>query len=811
MEPIEENSLFQQFREENFDVKEFTTHSIHQGVGIAEQLLQLADGIASLDKHLREQVCAHYEDLLSQATAVETLEEVLRSMQMRIQALLSGVERLRLKVIDPYQKISSLTTKLSRLQAACDLLRSIARISNLSKRLHSQLQGGSKEIAKCAHTLSELGHLMEGMDLTGIGVVSKDQKAIREARKEIEQQARDMLNHGIELQNQAQVATALQVFHYLGILAPVVRQVTDDAQRCLEESARKALDLCSLSSSANTSETRGSTPGRAIMPTMGGAAAFKATLWNNVEKLTDQIYAQCSRIQHLQKVLSKKRDPVTHRPFGDELVQGEGISSGDFITATFWNAVTGLLTKEFVRAANDSTFVKQAFEEEYPKLLRLHSDLWRRLQQFSDCNGTSFQSSTSAREDDSAQPLTKRTFDPETALRATLAPFENAYLSRSLSRLFDPINLMFTSGEAPPIPDEVKAALRVVTSELNVASVDSRLAVTVARNVVKMIQLFVTKCEQTLSTDGEASQVIGPATRGQITNVTIIDLLDLYDKLITKILKQVHPNFPKEAVNVVNDSLSSVHDLMESAIQPLVSSVEDAIESIVLTMHDEDFSASVATTSDDRRELAQASSLPQCSLYMKELQNFVSRVQVDYFSQSKCIHFISDKTRGVAHRALELFVRHAALVRPLGEGGKRRLAADCAQMELCLSPLCPQMSELGKPYRMLRAFRPTLFQTPEHIVHSSAVGDTLPYSTVMHMLFSRAPPEIRSPNQTADWSLAHYSKWLDDHPSEADRLELIKGALESYVNSIRQRQDKEFAPIYPVMLKALQNAMQNVH
>ena len=30
-----------------------------------------------------------------------------------------------------------------------------------------------------------------------------------------------------------------------------------------------------------------------------------------------------------------------------------------------------------------SSFLKQAFEGEYPKLLRLYNDLWRRLQQFS--------------------------------------------------------------------------------------------------------------------------------------------------------------------------------------------------------------------------------------------------------------------------------------------------------------------------------------------------------------------------------------------------------------------------------------------
>jgi hypothetical protein len=54
---------------------------------------------------------------------------------------------------------------------------------------------------------------------------------------------------------------------------------------------------------------------------------------------------------------------------------------------------------------------------------------------------------------------------------------------------------------------------------------------------------------------------------------------------------------------------------------------------------------------------------------------------------------------------VELFVRHASLVRPLGDGGKMRLAADFAQMELAVAPLCRKVTDLGKPYRMLRAFR----------------------------------------------------------------------------------------------------------
>jgi hypothetical protein len=46
------------------------------------------------------------------------------------------------------------------IQETCDLLRRIIRILYLSKRLHSQLQGGAREITKAAQSLNELGKLV---------------------------------------------------------------------------------------------------------------------------------------------------------------------------------------------------------------------------------------------------------------------------------------------------------------------------------------------------------------------------------------------------------------------------------------------------------------------------------------------------------------------------------------------------------------------------------------------------------------------------------------------------------------------------
>ncbi|XP_035530581.1 conserved oligomeric Golgi complex subunit 5-like [Morone saxatilis] len=120
-------------------------------------------------------------------------------------------------------------------------------------------------------------------------------------------------------------------------------------------------------------------PGRAVLPTPGNTAAFRAALWTNLEKLMDQICAACRQVQHLQKVLMKKRDPVTHVCFIDEIIK----DGQPDILYTFWNDVTNTLSEEFHRATEASSFLKQAFEGEYPKLLRLYNELWRRLQQYS--------------------------------------------------------------------------------------------------------------------------------------------------------------------------------------------------------------------------------------------------------------------------------------------------------------------------------------------------------------------------------------------------------------------------------------------
>ncbi|XP_075868389.1 conserved oligomeric Golgi complex subunit 5 [Nelusetta ayraudi] len=794
-----EDECYSEFVADDFDVKTYTAQAIHHAV-IAEQLAKLAQGISQLDKELHSQVVARHEDLLSQATGIESLEGVLQMMQTRISALQAAIDRIRSKIVDPYNKIVARITQLARLQVACDLLRRIIRILYLSKRLQGQLQGGTREITKAAQSLNELDYLSQGVDLSGIEVIENDLLLISRARLEVENQAKRLLEQGMEIQNPTQVGTALQVFYNLGSLRETIGSVVGGYKATIQDNIARSLDIKGLTQPAHL---RGA-PGRAVLPTPGNTAAFRAALWTNLEKLMDQICSACKQVQHLQKVLMKKRDPVTHVCFIDEIIK----DGQPDILYTFWNDVTNTLSEEFHRATESSSFLKQAFEGEYPKLLRLYNELWRRLQQYSSDlqgglanpgGGLDASVDLAGAEMESQDLFThgKENYNPEKALKDSLQPYEAAYLSKSLSRLFDPINLVFPlGGHNPPSSDELDSIIKTISRQLNVASVDPNLSVAVAKNAAKTVQLFCVKSEQLLCTQGDASQVIGPLTEGQRRNVAVVNSLHRLQQAVTKVISGL-ASCPPATAEALSSSLEGVQALMTSAVQPLLLSVSDSIEAILITLHQEDFSGPLS--SPDRPDVP-------CSLYMRELQGFLSRVAADYFRHFQCVDFIYESTESVAQRAIELFVRHSGLLRPLGEGGKMRLAADFAQMELAVAPLCRRVSDLGKPYRMLRSFRPLLFQTSELVASSPAVGELIPYSTLLHFLFTRAPAELKSPHQAPEWSIARYSQWLDDHPSERDRLTLLRGALEAYVQSVRARQGKEFAPIYPIMLQLLQRA-----
>lgn len=733
---IENDDFFKQFFND-----ESKKNDINQILSVAQQINKLGQAIEILNTELQKQVLANHEDLLSQATWVEKLESVLSIMQLHVQSLLSAVERLRGKIIDPFNRIETQTVVLARLHETSDLLRRVARMQHLSKRLCSQMTNNMQgpDIIKAANSLHELEHLMMDTDLNGLDVIADDQQVVKSHRTTVQRIATHTLSQGLQTMDRTKVSTAVQVFQNLRIVNGAIDNVIDTALSEIEKIATESLDV---TLTTNQDLGKRAAPGRAAIPSPGSSGNLRTRIWENLERFfQDTLYTHCLQIELLQRILLEH-----HTKELDELSQ------------KFWNSVNCLLSKVLIERTQGSSFVKQALEGEYPKFLRIFLDLRKRLKERSQSIG-----------------IYKINHD-------ILLPFENAYLSRSVSRLLDPVHTMF-SGEGLPTQDEIDGLIRTITNELSVSLVDDGLSTVVARNVGKAIRLFCLKCEQGLLVGGEASQVIDSPTTVQQTNVSLANLLYYLSSQITRVIANLS-GLPSEGSSIISVALKEIDLLTKNILSPLLASINDAIESIILTMHDD------AEFRDPSSPLGKEIN---CSLYMRELQGFILRSVNTFLIPYKNQTVVAECCKSVASRCIELFVRHACLLRPLTDFGKAKLIIDFSQIEVAVALLC-RGGQLGsseqQQYRTLRALKALLPLNADEIVQKVLEGEGdcgVPPSLVLLHLFSIAPSELESPHQSTGWSVSRLSQWMDKHPNERDRLAFCSGSLERYQLTVRQQ------------------------
>ncbi|XP_003485731.2 conserved oligomeric Golgi complex subunit 5 isoform X1 [Bombus impatiens] len=749
-EDIENDEFFKQFSD-----GESKKGDINQMLSVAQQINKLGQAIEILNAELQKQVLANHEDLLSQASWVEKLEGVLSIMQLHVQSLLSAVERLRGKIIDPFNRIETQTIVLARLHETSDLLRRVARMQHLSKRLCSQMTNNMQgpDIIKAANSLHELEQLMMDTDLNGLDVIADDQQVVKSHRTTVQRIATHTLSQGLQTMDRAKVSTAVQVFQNLRVVNGAIDNVIDSALSEIEKIASESLDV---TLTTNQDLGKRAAPGRAAIPSPGSSGNLRTRIWENLERLfQDTLYTHCLQIELLQRILLEH-----HMKELDELSQ------------KFWDRVNTLLSKVLIERAQGSSFVKQALEGEYPKFLRIFLDLRKRLKE-------------------RLQSISIYKINHN-----VLLPFENAYLSRSVSRLLDQVHTMF-SGEGLPTQDEIDSLIRTVTNELSVSLVDDGLSTVVARNVGKAIRLFCLKCEQGLLVGGEASQVIDSPTTVQQTNVSLANLLYYLSSQVTRVIANLS-GLPCEGNSVISVALKEVDVLTKNILSPLLASISDAIESIILTMHDDaefrDLSSPIG------KEI-------NCSLYMRELQGFILRSVNTFLMPYKNQAVVAECCKSVASRCIELFVRHACILRPLTDFGRAKLIVDFSQIEIAVAPLC-RGGQLGsseqQQYRTLRALKALLPLSPDDIVQKVLGGEGecgIPSSLVLLHLFSTAPPELVSPHQSTSWSVGRLSQWMDKHPNERDRLAFCSGPLERYQLTVRQQNLPTFHPLFPLMKK----------
>eukprot|EP00038_Savillea_parva_P031824 m.90780 g.90780 ORF g.90780 m.90780 type:complete len:789 (+) comp9879_c0_seq1:321-2687(+) len=763
LEELHADELYSSFFEEAFDPSRFA-NAIIQGSSIAASLEQLSTGIGRLESELHTQVAARHGDLLQQATGIQHLEDVLKMISNRVASLAGSLERMQEKVQKPYTKIVARTTQLSRLQAACELLRRTLRYVHFLRRLQGQLRGGNREIAKAAHTLTELDSLTEGIDLTGIDVVDAEADWIANARLQVRESAEDMLQLSIDAHNQVQLGTALQVFRSLGILGDKVKEIVAHHLNTVNEASRALLN--------NPEFSDDGTP----------VAVRRANLWTGMDKLINLICTTTVKMRHLERVLSKKRDHTAKSSYLEELAadSADGVS----VVQLYWVHAMGEVKDAMSELGRVCPFIDSAFQNEYPKLLRLFTELCSRISQ-------------QGGPDQNVTPQEQQHQDIVACYEA-IAPFERAYLSHSLNRMFDPVQLVFTAGSrTPPSVDEVVNICKTMTKELQVISSDARLSVPMARNVARTAKLYFVKTETmidavALTTMGEATD--SATTANQLRNISLANRLDQLCKGLASIKSsQVGASLSDEGGGIIVDAIAQGHELLEvELLNPIFAAVTQYLEMALKEIRYEDYVAASPQGSAATEEW--------CSPFLQAFKTKVQHVQQSNLARLTCKDASGPRVLTLAGRLLDIFVRYACMISSISEDGKMRLASDLAQLELALAPLGCNLAEVGPSYRSLRALRQLLFHDETTIKPGDPTIAAMPVSAVLMHMFSRAPSEMRPPHTLRGWTLDAFSAWLDDH-TDKEATELVREALEVYASQVAARGDKQFHPVYPIMMQ----------
>ncbi|KAF5767210.1 putative oligomeric Golgi complex subunit 5 protein [Helianthus annuus] len=125
---------------------------------------------------------------------------------------------------------------------------------------------------------------------------------------------------GLEGFNQVEVRAGLQVFYNLGELRSTVDGLINKYKSQGVKSVSVVLDMKAISGGGGGFDGLGGIQRSGTLQ-IGSGGKAKEALWQRMGGCMDQLHSVVVAIWHLQRVLSKKRDPFTHVLLLDEVMQ----------------------------------------------------------------------------------------------------------------------------------------------------------------------------------------------------------------------------------------------------------------------------------------------------------------------------------------------------------------------------------------------------------------------------------------------------------------------------------------------------------
>lgn len=346
--------------------------------------------------------------------------------------------------------------------------------------------------------------------------------------------------------------------------------------------------------------------------------------------------------------------------------------------------------------------------------------------------------------------------------------------------------------------------MRLSSTALNAALVDDQLLELINNVVISCNKELTNRLEARVKLGTDSTQIFDVPNGGQLQNILICNLIHHHGQNLRRFVndvsakKQIQSSGGGGHFESLLKSLDGGNKLTRAIVQQLIDAIKVSLADILMSMHREPGINTNQSTAP--------------SLYMKELHDFIGRVWAAHLQPFADDEMKMECGKELASRCIELFIRNAAILRPLTQIGRNKLRIDGQFVEVAVKPLMMNgngVASVGRLYRTLRAFQSVIVMPIEELAVQNLDVDTpVPAYIILLMMFAYAGSDLISPHLTAGWTNEKLIKWLDGHKADRDRFELVSGALLKYRNDIRKKNLSQYDPVYPLISNCLEKAYQ---
>lgn len=603
------------------------------------------------------------------------------------------------------------------------------------------------DLARAAKLLAEIRAGAVGGALEGVEAAEAQEPWLQEREEGVRAAALALLARGLRESSQPDVGAALQVFFNLGDLQGAVQGVMADQATAVGRELDAAL---ARPRGVARGEGGGGAGGR------GGGGGSGEGVWAGLEAGARAARAAVRSVALLQAVLAKKRDPLSHTLFLEEAV----CSGAPPPAEQFWHVLCGAVAAKLNAVFHRASPVKEELVRNYLRLAALLEGLMDGVEQ-----------DALAGQGGGSTPRPAIPPGGREKMHRAAEVFQAGYLTRAFGHLNEAVSYTFGSRNVPNRA-ETRAMLARLLEGLQPpeGGVPAPVALLLVGNVAKALKAVADRARAVAASGPELRGIGRGCSQAQARNIALCLRLQEVHGTFQAVL----PRVPAAGQEALQGSLNLVERAARRAVEPILRAAQEQLGDALQRMAAERWDAPAAADGT----VASSTFLPVFAASLGHFhEEFIMRLLHESDGETPETSFVVAMVAGLGAGLAAGFIRHAALLRPLGEQGTLRLAKTGAEFEAALRENTLPAEQLGRAHRALRALRRLVVTPTADLAGGSALVRELPVVDVLHHLYSRAPNEVRGPQARAGLTPAQYSAWIDQH-SEAEAVAGVEASLE---------------------------------